>query len=33
MWPAFQTVYHDAEHASVLTLPIMPEPVKPAAAN
>ena len=33
MWPAFQTVYHDAEHVSVLTLPIMPEPVKPAAAN
>ncbi len=33
MWPAFQTVYHDAEHASVLTLPIMPEPIKPAAVN
>jgi putative CocE/NonD family hydrolase len=33
MWPASQTIYHDAEHASVLTLPIMPEPMKPQAAN
>jgi len=33
MQPASQTVYHDEEHASVLTLPIMPEPMKPLAAN
>jgi hypothetical protein len=33
MWPASQTIYHDAEHASVLTLPIMAEPMKPLAAN
>jgi putative CocE/NonD family hydrolase len=33
MQPANQTVYHDEEHASVLTLPIMPEPMKPLAAN
>jgi uncharacterized protein len=33
MQPASQTVYHDEEHASVLTLPFMPEPMKPFAAN
>ena len=33
MWPAFQTIFHDAEHPSALTLPIMPEPMKPLAAN
>jgi hypothetical protein len=33
MWAASQTIYHDAEHASVLTLPIMAEPMKPLAAN
>ena len=29
--PADQTVYHDAAHPSVLTLPVMPEPVRTAA--
>jgi putative CocE/NonD family hydrolase len=33
MQTASQSIYHDAEHASFLTLPIMPEPMQPAAAN
>jgi putative CocE/NonD family hydrolase len=31
--PADQTVYHDAAHPSVLTLPVMPEPVRTAARS
>ena len=31
MEPADQTVYHDAAHASFVTLPIIPEPMRPLA--
>jgi hypothetical protein len=33
MQTANQTVYHNTGHASFLTLPIMPEPMKPLASN
>jgi putative CocE/NonD family hydrolase len=33
MQPAQQTVYHDAQHASFLTLPIIPEPMQPLSAK
>jgi uncharacterized protein len=31
MQPADQTVHHDAQHASFITLPIIPEPTRPLA--
>jgi putative CocE/NonD family hydrolase len=33
MRPAEQTVYHDAQHASFVTLPIIPEPMHPLASQ
>jgi putative CocE/NonD family hydrolase len=31
MQPADQAIYHDAQHASFVTLPIIPEPMQPVA--
>jgi putative CocE/NonD family hydrolase len=33
MQPADQTVYHDPSHTSVLTLPIIPDPLRPLASQ
>jgi uncharacterized protein len=33
MPPPEQTVYHDAQHASFVTLPIIPEPMHPLASQ
>jgi uncharacterized protein len=33
MQPAEQTLYHDAQHASFVTLPIIPEPMHPLASQ